>query len=253
VDALSRFRELVERPDEAVPLDEGALLVAAQGRPPVDVGAELARLDELAARCRQPTVDGLVELLFVEQGFRGDVDTYADPRNSYLPDVLDRRLGIPITLSVLAIEVGRRAGVALQGVGMPGHFLVRTSGADDAPVYLDPFAGGIRLDEAGCAARYRAAVGPGPPWDPAFLAPVGPREILARMLANLRQHYLSGADAVALSWIVQWRTAIPGVEPDEAVAVANLLVRNARFSEAAAVLEAAGRAQEAIRFRARLN
>jgi regulator of sirC expression with transglutaminase-like and TPR domain len=253
VDPLSHFAELVNRPEPEVPLDEAALAIAAQARPPVDLAAELGRLDDLAARCGEPSVDRLMEFLFVEEGFRGDVETYSDPRNSFLPDVLDRRLGIPISLSVLAIEVGRRVGVALRGVGMPGHFLLRLADPGDGPGFLDPFAGGVRLDEAGCAARFRAVVGAGPPWDPAFLAPVGTREILARMLANLRQHYVAVADPVALAWIVRWRTAIPGVSPGELAAVADLLARRALFREAATLLETNGQTVEAVRFRARLN
>jgi regulator of sirC expression with transglutaminase-like and TPR domain len=252
VDPLSRFTELVNRPEPAIPLDEAVLQIAAQARPPVDVAGELRRLDDLAARCREPSVERLMELLFVEEGLRGDVDTYGDPRNSFLPDVLDRRLGIPITLSVVAIEVGRRAGIVLQGVGMPGHFLLRT-GEPGGPSFVDPFAGGVRIDAAGCEARFRAIVGPGPAWDPDFLAPVGPREILARMLANLRQHYLAVADPEALTWIVRWRSTIPGVGPGEVTTVADLLARQAHFGEAASVLEASGHPVEAVRFRARLN
>ncbi len=253
MDPLSRFHELVNRPEAALPLDEAAMQIAAQGHPPVDVGAELGRLDDLASRCREPTLARLLELLFSEEGFRGDVETYGDPRNSFLPDVLDRRLGIPITLSVVTMEVGRRVGLVLHGVGMPGHFLVRHDDPARGPMFLDPFAGGAVLDEAGCAARFHAAVGGSYAWDPAFLAPVGPRQILARILANLRQHYLAAADPTALTWTVQWGQAIPGADPNEPAAVADALARHARFAEAAALLEASGRASEAVRFRGRLN
>lgn len=253
MDPLSRFAELVGWPEATIPLDEAAILIAAQGRPPVDVAAELGRLDGLADRLLEPTVERLMQQLFVVEGFRGDVDTYSDPRNSFLPDVVDRRLGIPITLSLLAIEVGRRAGVALHGVGMPGHFLVRCDDPAPGPQFFDPFAGGLALDEAGCEARFRATVGEGPVWDVAFLAPVGPRQILARILANLRQHYLAVGDPAALGWVVRWRTAIPGADPNEVAAVADALVRQARFGEAAIVLEANGHSVDARRVRARLN
>jgi regulator of sirC expression with transglutaminase-like and TPR domain len=252
VDPRARFVDVVSRADEVLPLDEAAILMAARGRPPVDVEGELRRLDELATRVGEPTVDRLMETLFVEEGFRGDVETYGDPRNSFLPDVLDRRMGIPITLSVLAIEVGRRVGITLRGVGMPGHFLVRSDGAG-APRFLDPFAGGVTLDEEACAARFRAAVGPVATWDSAFLAPVGPRQIIARMLANLRQHYLMVGDAESLAWVVQWRVAIPGVDPGEVGAVAEALVRQGRIAEAAIVLEGNDRVVDARRVRARLN
>ena len=264
MDPRARFVEVVGRPEELLPLDEAAILIAARGRasrdPAVDPAVdwaidphvELRRLDGLATRVGEPTVDRLLELLFVEEGFRGDVDTYGDPRNSFLPDVLDRKLGIPITLSVLTIEVARRVGITLRGVGMPGHFLVRS---DDAgvPRFIDPFAGGLTLDEAACAARFRAAVGPGLVWDASFLSPVGPRQILARMLANLRQHYLMVGDTESLAWVVQWRVAIPGVDPAEVGQVAEALVRQGRFTEAATVLEANERVVDARRVRARLN
>ncbi len=253
MDPLTRFQELVNGPEATVPLDEAAMLIAAQGHPPVDVAAELGRLDELATRCREPTAVRVMELLFTEEGLRGDVDTYGDPRNSFLPDVLDRRLGIPITLSVLAMEVGRRVGLQLQGIGMPGHFLVRHDEPGRGPMFFDPFAGGTMLDEAGCAARFRAAVGSGYVWDRSFLAPVGAHQILARMLANLRQHYLAAADAASLGWVIRWRQAIPGADPDELAAVAGTLARQARFAEAATLLEAGGRNAEAARYRGRLN
>src|SRR4029079_15079067 len=130
------------------PLDEGALLIAAVGTG-ADVDAGLARLDELAADARvaPPSGVGLAQHLFVDRGFAGNTLDYADPRNSFLPDVIDRRLGIPISLSVLMIEVGRRIGVALHGVGMPGHFLVGV----DAPAggFVDPFHAGATLNADG--------------------------------------------------------------------------------------------------------
>src|SRR5262245_40696304 len=106
MDRSERFGELVARADDEVPLDEAALLIAGHARPELDVDAELARLDELAAGCRTPTLDGLVAHLFTDLGYAGNRGNYYDPRNSYLDQVVTRRLGIPITLSVLAIVVG---------------------------------------------------------------------------------------------------------------------------------------------------
>ena len=121
-------------PEHQPPLDEAALLIAAIGTG-ADVEAGLARLDELAGAALAfpdaQTPGGLARVLFVDWAFAGNVDDYGDPRNSFLPDVIDRRLGLPITLSVLMIEVGRRIGVHLHGVGMPGHFLVGVDGEDE--------------------------------------------------------------------------------------------------------------------------
>jgi regulator of sirC expression with transglutaminase-like and TPR domain len=250
VDATARFVELMRKPEHRLPLDEAALLVASHALGHLDIEAELARLDALAARCERGSLDRLAEVLFVEEGFTGDRDTYEDPRNSFLPRVLDRRRGIPITLSVVAMEVARRVDVDLAGIGMPGHFLVG-SPADE--IYLDPFDGGRRLTADGCRARFHAVVGPGTPWDDAYLAPVGGRAIVARMLANLRQRYLADADATSLIWVLQLRRAIPGIAAGESEEAARILAGAGRFGEAAAVLEAVGSDSPAVALRARLN
>jgi len=155
VDALDRFAELAARPDP--PLDEALALVAAHGRRDVRVGELVAALDALAAELGGHlggAVDAgsLCSTLFGPGGFRGDGEDYHDPRNSLLDQVFERRLGIPITLSVLAMEVGRRLGVELVGIGMPGHFLVRDT--HDADAFHDPFHGGAPLDAAGCRSLF---------------------------------------------------------------------------------------------------
>src|SRR4051794_30579999 len=206
--AGARFAELVQGDEDAIPLDEAALLIAAHAYPDLDVAAERGRLDALAARCPGDELDVLLEYLFGELGFTGNRHEYYDPRNSFLNEVVDRRLGIPITLAVVTMEVGRRIGVPLLGVGMPGHFLVRYG-----PVVIDPFTGGRRLSEDDCR-NLLAATG-GVELDQSFLAPVGTRAILARMLANLKQVYLQAGDTRSLEWVVALRTAIPGVDPAE--------------------------------------
>src|ERR1700730_7235394 len=158
--------------------------MAAHARPDLDVDEELSRLDDLAGALLESSASAVAGLLFEELGFAGNTEDYTDPRNSFLNQVLDRRLGIPISLAVLMIEVGRRAGVAFEGIGMPGDFLVRGDGE-----MRDPFEGGRPLDQAACEALFQAIHGPSVRFTPAMLAPVGPRIILARMLANLRQSY----------------------------------------------------------------
>ena len=203
-----RFLAAVQRPGEALPLDVAALCIAAHADPTVDVDGYLVRLDDLAGEVRVPTLDGLVQHLFRGGRFSGNAVDYYDPRNSLLSEVLDRRLGIPITLSVVAMEVGRRIGVPISGVGMPGHFLVRDK--VDTSVFIDPFHGGRELDAAGCRALHRAMAGPNAPWDPSYLDPVERVAIVGRMLANLRMIYQRLDDVASLRWVLRLRCALPG-------------------------------------------
>ena len=259
-DATARFAELVGRPDAEIALDEGAFLIAAHAYPDLDVDREQGRLDELAASC-PPTLEGVCERLFDVLGFTGNRRRYSDPRNSFLNEVLDRRLGIPISLAVLTMEVGRRVGLTLEGVGMPGHFLVRHLG--DPPVLVDAFSGGRILTEDDCAELFRSVHGTTAPFDPSMLAPVGNRAILTRMLANLRQVYLATGNAWAAGWVLRLRTTVPAETPQELADVAAAEAAIGRFADAAARLEelaehlpeqAADRARgEAKLLRSRLN
>jgi regulator of sirC expression with transglutaminase-like and TPR domain len=230
--AMAHFADLVARPDDEIPLDEAALLIAYHARPDLDLGAELARLDDLAASCNPPTFDGIVRHLFTDLGFRGNAENYREPDNSYLDQVLRRRVGIPISLSVLTMEVGRRLGVPLDGVGMPGHFLVRHRA--EPATFLDPFAGGRRLDVAGCREIF-SALG-GLDWTDAYLAPVGARAILTRMLLNLQGLFLP-SDLRSGAWVLQLRLAIPGVPVPDRLGLARALGTLGRFGAAAAELD----------------
>ena len=262
VDPTTRFAELVQGPEPAIPLDEAVLLVAAHAEPALDVGAELGRLDDLAAGVPAPTLAALRHHLFVDLGFAGNDVDYHDPRNSFLNAVLDRRTGIPISLSILTIEVGRRIGVPLGGVGMPGHFLVRDE--RDPDLFLDPFARGAVLDRGGCEARFRAIAGPAAVFDPSFLEPVGARAILGRVLANLRTIYVGAGDSDALAWVLRLRVALPDVARTERRSLASVLATKGRFLEGAEQLEllatevadeasAAQARAGAARLRAKLN
>jgi regulator of sirC expression with transglutaminase-like and TPR domain len=223
---------LVQGPEEDLTLDEAALLLAAHAEPSLDVAGQLLRLDELAASLAEPSAAAVAALLFDQLGLEGNTEDYTDPRNSFLNQVLDRRLGIPISLAVLMIEVARRSGVIMEGIGMPGHFLVRSGGE-----LRDPFQGGRPLDQAACEGLFRAIHGPAVEFTPALLAPVGPRIILARMLANLRQSYVTRRDPVALEWVMRLRVAIPGVPSSELIDLSRLLAELGRFGEAAKVLD----------------
>lgn len=257
-DPLEQFTRLVGYPEDDLPLDEAALLLATCVRP-VDVDEGLVRLDDLASGCRGRDARGVSAYLFVELGFAGDTADYGDPRNSFLDDVMTRRRGIPITLSVLMMEVARRIGVQVLGVGMPGHFLVRD--AQRADVFFDPFNGGVRLDEAAAQARFHEVAGD-ERFRKEFLDPVGPRAILSRMLANLQQSFLS-RQAAAVVPVARMRLAIPGLPAGERHQLAMLLGSLGHYDEAAALLEqlaadlgdadAARVRQQMIAFRARGN
>jgi regulator of sirC expression with transglutaminase-like and TPR domain len=251
VTPTERFVAAVQGPETALALDEAALLVAAHAAPGLDVDEQRRRLDGVADGVDDPSGAAVAALLFDRLGFRGNGQDYTDPRNSYLDQVLDRRLGIPISLAVLMMEVGRRAGVSFEGIGMPGHFLVRGDG-----VLRDPFRGGRALELAECEALFRSVQGPSAWFSPALLTPVGPRAILARMLANLRHSYTERRDPAALAWVLRLRVAIPGVPPSELVDLARILAELGRFSEAARALDDLGATEtlnpeEAARFRSR--
>jgi regulator of sirC expression with transglutaminase-like and TPR domain len=207
-----RFAELVHRPDEDVPLDLAWALLTAQAHPSVQPDDLVGELDDLAAGCRTPTLEGLVDHLFVDQGFAGNRGDYYDPANSYLDDVLDRHLGIPITLSVVTSEVGRRLEVPLDGVGLPGHFLLRDR--LDPEVFVDPFNGGRVLDRDGCGALLQELHGSGIRLDPAWLEPVGATTILERMLANLVRIFEQRGDAADLLWARDLQAALADARGD---------------------------------------
>jgi regulator of sirC expression with transglutaminase-like and TPR domain len=199
------FAELMARDEGEIDLARACLLIAQDAYPGLDVEGYLGEIERHAARLRGrlpqardagERVEALNQFLFDELGFSGNADHYYDPRNSYLNEVLDRRTGIPLTLSVLYLEVGRRIGLALEGVSFPGHFLVRLP-LRGSMLVLDPFSGGEPQSEADLRARLRrvipeGAAGPVPveelPLDQ-FLEPAGKRQILARLLRNLKGIY----------------------------------------------------------------
>lgn len=198
-----RFAASVQKDEAAIDLAEAALLIAAEAYPALDVGRYTAQLDALAAAIRPAIaradsdlarVEALVRALAVEYGFRGNRDDYYDRRNSFLNDVLDRRLGIPITLSLVYIEVGRRLDLPLVGVGFPGHFLTKLHGASE--IVIDPFFGAI-LDDAACGERLRQMVGAQATFDRRLLRGAGAREILVRMLRNLKQIHVQAREPEA--------------------------------------------------------
>ncbi|MGH8896915.1 MAG: transglutaminase family protein [Egibacteraceae bacterium] len=234
MDAVERFTALMATRGPGPELDVAALAIAAGADPTLEAQAWLAELDRLAAGV--DSLEGLVRRLFVEERFTGNAAQYYDPRNCLLNEVLARQLGIPITLSVVCMEVGRRAGVTLEGIGMPGHFLARPVGTDR---YLDAFAGGELLDLAGCEERFRLSTGAGPnvTFGPHLLVTAPTRSILARILANLRTMYSRLGQPADVEWVLRMRLALPGVTAAELVELGHAIAQQGRLPEAAHLLD----------------
>jgi regulator of sirC expression with transglutaminase-like and TPR domain len=192
------FAQAVRRPEASINLAEACLLIAAEEYPCLEVAAYLRRLDAMAEAARStlgPSPDppriiaGINALLFEREGFRGNTEDYFDPRNSFLNEVLDRRTGIPITLSVVYLELGMRLGLSLRGIGMPGHFLA-TYRHGEREVVIDPFGGGATLSAADCQRILNTLYDGRVAFEPGMLAPVDSRYILTRILNNLKGIYV---------------------------------------------------------------
>lgn len=179
--------------------------------------SQLDDLTEAAARAvgSQPAAPrralALAEFLFEKLGFRGNRAEYTDPRNSYLNEVLTRRLGIPISLSVVYLHVGQALGLPVQGIGLPGHFIVAIQ-SPGQPTYLDPFNGGLMLTRDDCLRLVSQATGYQGSFNPRWLAPTPPRDIVARMLNNLRSFYTQMEDWPLAIRVLQ---RLRELQPDE--------------------------------------
>jgi regulator of sirC expression with transglutaminase-like and TPR domain len=213
-----RFRELIDQPEEQIDLAEAALLIAKNANHDLDVGRYMARIDQLAdalsARLSKSSTDterilALNRFLFEEQGFGPNVEDYYDLRNSFLNDVLERRTGIPITLSIVYMEVGRRIGLQIHGVSFPGHFLVKCK-LNEGTVILDPYRRGISLSLQDLQVRLREARGGevSRAIIASMLVSANKKEILARMLRNLKAIYLEKGDLHRALSLMEWIIAL---------------------------------------------
>ncbi|MBI2760425.1 MAG: tetratricopeptide repeat protein [Chloroflexi bacterium] len=199
-ETLKLFGAEAQRPDSGLRLDRAALLIAAGEYPDLDVEEQIGRLDGLASRIDVPPDAAprmrarlLRRFLFEQQGFHGNREDYYDPRNSYLNDVLDRCTGIPITLAVVFIEAGRRIGLEVVGVSYPRHFLVKYRDGDTTYL-LDPFNGGHEFDVADFRAEMIERGATPEHLADYYLSGVTRRQLLARMLLNLKAIYLDRRD-----------------------------------------------------------
>jgi regulator of sirC expression with transglutaminase-like and TPR domain len=242
--AVRAFHDLVRGPDASIDLGRAALAVARIEYPALDDARELQRVDVLAARigtgrrgAAADTLERLKRFLFDEEGFRGNADEYYDPRNSCLNDVLDRKLGIPITLSVLTMEVGRRVGLEIVGVGLPGHFIVSAS-VGGRSVLLDPFNGGAVLTPSTAADVAARAVGRPVKIEEAHWAPCSRRQIVVRMLRNLKTIYARRSDWERALGVIDRLLLIDPETPMHLRDRGTVLVKSGRLWDGAAEWEA---------------
>ncbi|MBI4412896.1 MAG: tetratricopeptide repeat protein [candidate division NC10 bacterium] len=218
----ARFAALIRRPEEEIDLAEAALLIAGEEYPNLDVAAYLSLLAHMGAEARRraggagpaEALESLNRYLFDELGFAGDTENYYDPRNSYLNDVLERRTGIPISLSTVYMTVARHSGLPIRGVGFPGHFLVKFAGEGEE-IVLDPFNRGAILTEADCQRLLDQATAGWARFSRELLGATGTKAILARMLGNLKGIYAATRQyAKALACVERILLLTPDAAPE---------------------------------------
>ncbi len=220
-DPVRRFARLMEREDEMIDLAEAALLIARTEYPQLDAAAQLEHLNRLAAQVRvdpaysaSSNIQALNHLLFERENFSGNEEEYDDPRNSYLNDVLERKKGIPITLSLVYVEVARRRGLPVVGVGFPGHFLVKYL-TESGDIFIDPYNRGTILSRQDCVERLRTYFGQGAELKPEYLAASTHKQILARMLNNLKGLYSRRQNFLKVLTMIELALSIDPASPQD--------------------------------------
>lgn len=241
----SQLAALLDASGDELDLGRAALLIAAEEYPQVMPDFYLRRLDELAERVKDRlanetaeliVLDELSRVLFQEEGFRGNVEAYYDPRNSFLNDVLDRRLGIPPTLSIVFLEVGWRLGLPLEGMNFPGHFLVRYDGVG-IRLLVDPFQRGeIRFEDQAPELLDRV-YGGAVALKPDYLRTASRRDVLVRLLSNLKGIYMSTRDHVRALAAIERILLVQPSAIEEVRDRGRLLARAGRVDEALIDLE----------------
>ena len=237
---LQWFTQIVASPEDEINIAQAALVIAADEYPELDVAHYLARLDEIAEQARRrfilemsprEKIAALNEYLFGELGLRGNRDAYYDPHNSYLNDVLDRRLGIPITLSIVYLEIGWRLGFPLGGVAMPGHFIVKWK-TDDFVILIDVFDEGHIIGQfplpqpADAQARL------------SWIQSASPQQILARVLSNLRAIFVQNENFARALRVAEKMVILQPNAPEVLRDAALLAHRLKSYRRAAHFLEA---------------
>lgn len=195
-----QFEQLVSQQDADIPLDQAALLIAAESRQDLQIDRYLTYLDEAAERFerRQKSLKGigvpveaLIHHIHQQEGFSGNINHYYEPQNSYLSHVIDSKTGIPVTLALIHICIGRRLNIPVEGISFPGHFLVRYG--FEQHLFVDPFGGRI-LSEADCGILFKQVAGPTAKLKPEYFEAASNRSILLRILDNLKQIFWRNRD-----------------------------------------------------------
>jgi regulator of sirC expression with transglutaminase-like and TPR domain len=247
-EARAKFAEAVGRDEDDLELDRAALLIAAEEYPHLEIESYLDQLEAFAEEAGAlddvyadplSRVVHIGNLLSGELGFRGNAENYYDAHNSFLNDVIDRRTGIPITLSVVYLEVARRAGLKLFGVGMPGHFIVKYAD-DEQEIFIDPFHGGRLLTEERCREMIAEMYNGRMKFQPAFLYAISKHQILTRMLQNLKGIYARAKDHHKTLGTIERLLLINKGGPDSAVEIRDrglVCIAMERYVQARADLE----------------
>lgn len=243
-EAVRLFVRMMEKPNLEIPLTEAALFIARTEYPQLDIATQLDRFRNLAARLQLArlatpwdSIRAINQLLYAEEGFAGNDDEYDDPRNSYLNDVLDRKKGIPITLSLVYLEVAKVNGLRVEGVGFPGHFLVKYL-TPDQEIYVDPYHAGAVLTREDCTERLRAQYGAEAEMKPEFLAASTPKQILARMLNNLKGSYFRRRHYERVLTLIEMSLAIDPTSLDPLRDRGMVYLQMNRYREASADFKA---------------
>lgn len=234
VGSFDHFTLLLSAEESSVPVEEAALVLSSVFRPGLDVGHWLGRLDDLASG-GAADLESVTHRLFAELGFEGNRCGYYDPRNSWLDLVIERRTGIPITLSIVLMAVGRRVGLDIVGVGLPSHFLALDQ---KSGTFIDAFDGGNLLDRAGVE-RLFSSLHEGITLDPVMLTPVGTRAIVRRMLNNLVHIALLERDAELRVTAAKLRSLLPDASTSDRLELAGAYMARGEVLRAADVLDAA--------------
>jgi regulator of sirC expression with transglutaminase-like and TPR domain len=239
-----RLLRLVRRSD--ADLAEAALLCCVEAEPDLDVDLALLRIDALADglrtsgfRAADPEADArrIAAYLRDEQGFLGDLATYHDPDNALLTRVLDRKRGLPISLAIVYVSIARRVDVPAYAVHLPGHVVAAVAGRQ-RPVVVDPFHGGVVLDEAAVAARVEETTGGRLDFRRSMLRPTPAVEVVRRLLNNLTRDFLAAERPHDALWTVELKLLLPNRVPDDHRSLGEVLVRLGRFDAAADAFEA---------------
>ena len=198
------FEDVISQPEDSIDLAVAALLIAKDEYPDLDIHNHLKKIDELAQkvsgqltifhkRSILTMIQQINVVLFEQEGFYGNLRDYYDPRNSFLNEVLDRRTGIPITLSLVYIEIGKRLGLDFFGIGFPGHFIVKCFYQGNS-LLIDPFHQGRILEEEDCQKQFQEVYGNNVEFLSSSLDILSKRSILCRILVNLKMIYLKRKD-----------------------------------------------------------